>query len=513
MKRFHTVRNDYIIAGISFCSLAFLFSVIFNLFPLGIPGQWIYPYNNEGIFSFMHLFYGCIIFALIAGLIVHFCSRQQIDKRSRTIVFLFIISASFFFDLQVLKSGRMGMGENLLAIYDPFATGYYQKALTIDSPGRFLAEFSVNQRYRGFINHSDVHPPGRTLFSYFIYKIVKNSPGLTAFLIKNMPYDMRDMYQQVKHNNLLPQFNLTDEVKAAAILHIYLFLFILLLGKLFFAFAAWKAYGFDCALQNSVLYLFVPTTILFLGHYDGLLAAFTSFIILFVLWKPPGKYLIPVNIILGICCSLFILQSIAVAVPCLWLVFFWLLRKNEYKENNNFRFALTHYFIPYGTGILIFIMLMWLCCDFFLPAVLFSCLLNNELFFQHQSTRSIIWKLLNPVELLVGTGVSTFFLLIIFAYDYIKSASHKIQMKLFQFSRQNALELASMLCLVFLLITPARAEVARQWSLAWPFVYILVIKAVRYYQFKFYHLAILGSLVVAQIFIFRFFLEIVLMHY
>jgi hypothetical protein len=490
-----------------------LFSVIFNLFPLGIPGQWIYPYNNKGIFSFMHLVYGGIIFALIAGFVVHFCSRRQIGKRNKIIVFSLIILAGFFFDLQVLKSGRMGMGENLLAIYDPFATGYYQKALTIDSTGGFLAGFTTNQRYRGFINHSDVHPPGRTLFSYYIYTIVKNSPQLTAFLIKNMPYDMSDMYQQVKQNNLLPQFNLTDDVKAAAILHIYLFLLILSLGKLFFALAVWKAYGFDCALENSVLYLFVPTTILFLGHYDGLLATFTSFVILFVVWKPPEKYLIPVNIVLGVCCSIFILQSIAVAVPCLWLVFFWLLRKSEYRENDNFRFVVTHYFIPYGIGILIFIIFMWLCYNFILPAVLFSCLRNNELFFQHQSTRSIIWKVLNPVEFLIGTGISTFFLLIIFAYDYIKSANRKIEMKLFQFSKQHALELASLLCLVLLLITPTRAEVARQWSLACPFVYVLVIKATRYYQFKFYHLVILGGLLAAQIFIFRFFLEIVLMHY
>ncbi len=512
LKKNYILRNDYIIIGISFCTLIFLLSVIFNLFPLGIPGQWIYPYNNKGVFSFIHLIYGGIIFAFMAMLITHFCSQKQINRQTKVIVLAIIILASFLFDFQVLKSGRMGMGENLLAIYDPFATGYYQKSLTIDSTRNFLSEFNSNQGYRGFINHSDVHPPGRTLFSYYIYSVVKASPVLTAFLIKNMPYDMSDMYKQVKQNNLLPQFKLTDDVKAAAILHIYIFLFILLLGKLFFAFVAWKVYGFDCALQNTILYLFVPTTILFLGHYDGLLATLTSFIILFALWKPEDKYLIPINIVLGICCSLFILQSIAVAVPCLWLVFFWLLRKNKRQKNNNFRFVITHYFIPYGAGILVFIIFMWLCYDFILPSVLFSCIRNNELFFQNQSTRSIIWKLLNPVEFLTGIGLSSFFLLIMFAYDYLKS-NHKIQMKLFQLSQQYALELASLLCLAFLLITPTRAEVARQWSLAWPFVYILVIKATRYYQFKFYHLVILGSLLAAQIFIFRFFLEIVLMHY
>ncbi|MDD5598400.1 MAG: hypothetical protein PHV82_10680 [Victivallaceae bacterium] len=511
MKKLRLSRNDRIIAGICLCSSFFLLAVIFDLFPLGIPGQWVYPYNTKGIFSFFHLSCGCLIFATICCLIRYIRSTPETGRSEKIIVLLIAAAAGFFFDVQVLKSGRMGMGENLFAIYEPFATGYYQKALKIDSAGSFLAEFNKNQRYRGFINHSDVHPPGRTLLSYGIYTLVRNSPGLTSLLLKTMPCSMSDMFVQIQQENLLPQFKFTDAVKAAAVLHIYLFLLIILAGKLFFALIIWQTYGLDFSLETSVLYLFVPTIPLFLGHYDGLLGTVSAFIILYALWKPGGKYLPAANFILGICCSVFILQSMAVAVPCLWLVFFWLSRSYEKEKTSHLKFAVTRYFIPYGLGILAFIIFMYLVFDFILPGVLFACFRNNELFFQEQSTRSIIWKLLNPVEFLIGAGLSTFFLITVWAFDYFRAVKSGFLKKIPRLSDKQALEFASVLILAVLLITPTRAEVARQWSLAWPFVYILAAKAVKHYQFRFYQTAILGGILVIQIFIFRFFLQIVLM--
>ncbi len=505
-------KNNYIIIGISLCSFVFLLSVVLNLFPMGIPGQWIYPYNSQGMLSLNHIIFGGLVFAAICVLVAKLYSKESASTQSKFVLLFIIISGSVVFDIQVLKSGKMGMGENLFAIYDPFATGYYQKALSISSTNDFLGKFHQNQAYTGFINHINVHPPGRTLMSYYIYKTVENVPGLTALLLKSMPEDMRDAYRLIKNNNLFPMFKLTDEVKAAAILHIYFFLLILLLSKFLFALAVWKAYGVDCSVQTSVLYLFVPTCLLFLGHYDGLLACCSAFIILYALWQPKTKYLFLSNIILGICCSLFILQSVAIAIPCLWLVFFWLSRDTQQTEKNHFNYVFVNYFIPYALGILLFIVFMFICFDFLLPRVLFSCLHNNEMFFKNQSSRTIIWKLLNPVEFLIGTGLSGFFLLLVWAYDYFKSISWRTLPKRFPLSDQHALELASCACLAVLLFSPTRAEVARQWSLAWPFVYILVIKACQYYQFKFYQIAILGVGLVVQIFIFRFFLEIVLMH-
>jgi hypothetical protein len=505
-------KKIVLISGISIFSIIFLSSVIFNVFPLGIKGQWFYPHNNEGIFPVAEWITGGIIFFAMYVLINFATENKAASRRNKKIILFAVVLLSLFFDIQVLKSGRMGMGENLLAIYDPFATGYFEKALEIKSSKDFLGNFHKNQRYKGRINHSDVHPPGRTLLSYYIYKVIKNFPSLKSVIINTMPLDMEDVFAQIKNNGLLTQFNFSDEVKAAGILHLYLFLLILMLGKLFMAMIVWKVYGHDSALQNSIIYVFIPTTILFFGHYDGLLATVTAFVILFALWEMPVKYIFWKNIFLGFCCSFFILQSIAVALPCMCLALFWFFSDYGKPLKEHVRVVFIRYFLPYGIGIMVFIAVMWSIYDFFLPQVLFSCLYNNEMFFKNQSTRSIIWKLINPAEFLTGAGISVFLVLVAAGIEYIKSIRKGVHLRFFRLSQQNALELASFICLLLLLFTPTRAEVARQWSLACPFVYILAIKAIEHYKFTLKQRVVLGVIQVAQIFIFRFYLEIVLMH-
>jgi hypothetical protein len=120
--------------------------------------------------------------------------------------------------------------------------------------------------------------------------------------------------------------------------------------------------------------------------------------------------------------------------------------------------------------------------------------------------------LINPAEFLTGAGISVFLVLVAAGIEYIKSIRKGVHLRFFRLSQQNALELASFICLLLLLFTPTRAEVARQWSLACPFVYILAIKAIEHYKFTLKQRVVLGVIQVAQIFIFRFYLEIVLMH-
>ena len=414
----------------------------------------------------------------------------------------------------------MGMGENLLAVYDPYTTGYYQKALEIKSVPKYMSGFYKQQAYSGFVNHSDVHPPGRPLISYMLYQSVKACPILKSFLLKTMPLDLSDMYRQIEENDLLPYFTLTDEVKAAGILHIYLFLFLLICARLLFALTLWKLFGTETTIKFSVLYMFVPSPILFLGHYDVLLATISTLLMFYALLtrNMKNKYLISGNTITGMLCAVLILQTVAVAVCCLWLVLFFLLAYNGKTGKQHFYKVLVYYYLPYGLGILISILLLQLLFNFNLPKVLFACLHNNALFFKHQCTRSILWKLINPAEFFTVSGLPCSLLLFAGTFEYLRrrfKTRENLQFpkQFHPLNEQQAAILSSILCILFLFFTPTNAEVARLWILAWPFVYILAIKSAILFDLRFSQLATLGALLVTQTFIFRFFVEIVLIRH
>lgn len=514
------LQKNFLTGGITILTIAVLFCVVFDVFPLGIPGEWIYPHNKQGMFSFIHLIYGFLIFAFVCVLANQLYAHGKPAKNRVIAIFSIILAATSFFDIQVLKSGRMGMGENLLAVYDPYTTGYYQKALEIKSVSEYMSGFQKQQAYSGFVNHSDVHPPGRSLISYLLYKSVKACPVLKSFLLKTMPLDLKDMYRQIKENDLLPYFTLTEEVKAAGVLHIYMFLFFLFCARLLFALTLWKLFGTETAVKFSVLYMFVPSPILFLGHYDVLLATVSTLLMFYasLTGDMKNKYLIFSNIIAGMLCAALILQTVAVAVCCLWLVLFFLFMDNGESGRQHFYKVLVYGYLPYGLGILISMLLMQLLFNFNLPEVLFACLQNNALFFKHQCTRSVFWKLLNPAEFFTVSGLPCSFLLFAGAFEYLRRnfktpAGRQFPKQFYPLNKQQAAVISSVLCILFLFFTPTNAEVARLWILAWPFVYILAIKSAIFFDLRFRQLVILGALLVTQTFIFRFFVEIVLIRH
>ena len=518
-KSIFSYRN-LLTGAISLVTLAMFFCVIFNVFPLGIPEEWIYPHNKQGMFSFAHLIYGFLIFAFVCILANQLYTNGKPARNKIITIFSIILIASSFFDIQVLKSGRMGMGENLLAIYDPYTTGYYQKALEIKSVSKYMSGFHKQQTYKGFVNHSDVHPPGRPLISYMLYRGVKACPPLKSFLLETMPVDISDMYRQIEENDLLPYFTLTEEVKAAGVLHIYMFLFFLFCARLFFALALWKLFGTKVATGFSIIYMFVPSPILFIGHYDVLLATISTLLMFYALLTRDmkNKYLILGNIAAGILCAALILQTVAVAVCCLWLVLFFLLAYNGKSGKQHFYKVFVYYYLPYGLGILISMLLMQLLFSFNLPKVLFTCLHNNAIFFKSQCTRSILWKFLNPAEFFTVSGLSCSLLLLAGAFEFLRRKFKKpgelqFPKQFHLLNEQQAAGLSSALCILFLFFTPTNAEVARLWILAWPFVYILTIKTAILFHLRFSHLVILGTLLVTQTFIFRFFVEIVLIRH
>ena len=520
MKKSIFSKNNLLTGGITILTLTVLFFVTFDVFPLGIPGEWIFPHNKQGMFSFAHLIYGFLAFALVCVLANQLYAHGKPAKNKIIATFAIILIVASFFDIQVLKSGRMGMGENLLAIYDPYTTGYYQKALEIKSVPEYMSGFHKQQAYSGFVNHSDVHPPGRPLISYMLYQSVKACPILKSFMLRTMPLDLSDMYRQIEENDLLPYFKLTEEVKAAGVLHIYMFLFFLMCARLFFALTLWKLFGTEMTVKFSILYMFVPSPILFLGHYDVLLATISALLMCYALLmrNMKSKYLIFGNIVAGMVCAVLILQTVAVAVCCFWLVLFFLLANNGETGKQHFYKVLLHYYLPYGFGILISMLMMQLFFDFNLPKVLFSCLHNNALFFKTQCTRSLLWKLINPVEFFTASGLSCSFLVFAGIFELLrhKLKSHKKLQLPKQFKsldKIQAAELSSILCILLLFFTPTNAEVARLWILAWPFLYILTIKAATLFNLSFRQLTILGALLVTQTFVFRFFVEIVLIRH
>ncbi len=494
-------------AVVATISVVLLAAVALDAFPLGVPGEWVYPHNAQGLLPLAEwvacVFLAAAAAAVAVGYRMPFSPQYAIPRLSA------LLLLGFAFDWNVLAAGRAGAAENLLALFDRYATGYLESAAGITSTTTYLRDFRNSQEAITDVNHVNAHPPGRILFSKTILDVVRASPAMRCILLDTAPSSMREALAAMEENGFFPYLKTDDDIKAAAIALLYIFLVLLLLGKLAIALAIWELWGSTAALSMGCLYLFVPSPLLFLGHYDFFLASLGA-LLLWLGIVAARRATWPLPFALGAYSTLCLTFSIAFGVPCLWLGLFWLLEIGVRRKD--WRRLLFHFILPYAGGIVLVLASLWLFFGFPLVSVCFGCLNLNSKFFAAQGAgRSVVWKLLNPVEWFASVGIPASLAALLCAAEWLRRRNLRGALAEFAESPAGPAAAASCAALLFLFLTPMRAEAARQWMVAWPIAYLLFAAVFRNLgDAARIPLIVLGLLQAAQILVFRFYVKLVL---
>jgi len=430
------------------------------------------------------------------------------SKSNLTAIFGIIILSLFsmLFDWNILFSGRIGIAENLMALYDDATTGYLEEASKADSVVNYMKNFSEKQKKNDFINHCITNPPARTILCIFIYKFNYHYPLLRNFITKTMPSEAHNAFKIFKEENLFPRFKMNELDQASGILILYVFILLILIGKIFCAIIIFRLYGRETSLNLAPLYLFLPAPILLLGHYDCFFFSISAFLMILAIFAIEKKSA-TIFAITGFTACLSTLISIAFGVSCLWVILFFLFYYTFKKENKN---ELLKAILLFSISYIIAIMILLLFFNFNYFEVLLNCLRNNSLFYAKQTNRTIEWKLVNYFEFALAVGLPTALLAFYVAIKNFRSLKEKINY--FEANKKKGAAIfASLISLIFLIFTPTRGEVFRLWTPAIPFFLIILPELFNEFKEK-KGIAIFsfGFLTVIQIVLMRYFIKIVI---
>ncbi len=485
----------------------FLGGAATGLLPMGIPGQWVYPHVAPSMesFPFLQIAGSFMVGAGLAGIALAARAKSAGSPRLTLAGIILLASASIFFDWKVLECGRIGVSENIMALYDRPTTGYLEAAKDISSFRGYMSDFASGQKNLGFISHCAANPPGRTSLCHAVYGLLDRFPPLQGFILGTMPRDAADAFAAFKANDLFPFFRMDGRDQAAGMLLIYLFLVLLAAGKIFIGCSIWSLYGADTAVSSACFYLFAPAPILFLGHYDCFFGAMSAFLMLLAIMAAKRNS-ISISAIAGVSACISTLFSVAFGVSCLWTMAYWLWASPS--ENRIRHFAMKHV-IPFAASYLAVIFLLQALYGFGYVEVLLGCLGNNAQFYRDQAVRTWEWKIVNYIEFICGAGIPLSLLIPGFLARRRNEMADFLR-KTMSLSSDPAAT-ASLACLLFLAFTPTRGEVGRLWIPAIPMLHLLLPRVFASFGGeKNRMLFTCGILLVAQIIVMRHFVKIVI---
>jgi hypothetical protein len=387
----------FVIPG-SLLASFFVIILVFSNVTLGIYGDWFWKRNAAYVIPFFEWAVAGLVVFIALGLAYLLDFKFRKSKYPALFIILILMSGMIV-DFLVIRSGRVGGDENIIAIVDPYTTGYLDAAGNIKDSDLYFKDFTEKQlkveAFKGKakdVHHSHVHPPGNIILSRMMLQFVANSTIAESLCDFLLPGTVRRLKQL--DFTLMPY---TDDFYYAAAMIFLLFTFSLTMGKaaLIAALFIMSKNKFRYPGMAAAFVCFAaPGPILFLGHYDSFLFMLTAFLLLalsFLFRKSSklGGFL--VGIILGI--GVFF----TLAYGALILLVFAVLLVS----------ALLNKKVPYSAVFVVVggISVIAVAALFHINiiSICFKCLENNMLF--HGTVkRSLGWALYNPLECLFFVG-------------------------------------------------------------------------------------------------------------
>lgn len=372
--------------------------LVFSNVSLGINGDWVWKRNIVHAIPFFEWFMAGVV-VLIALEISYLVDFKFRESKYSALFIILILASGMIVDFLVIRSGRVGSDENIIAIVDPHTTGYLDAAESIKDFDSYLRDFSQKQLKVGTfkgkvrdVHHSHVHPPGNIILSRMMLHFLVNSPSaksLCEFLLPGTVRRLRELDFTVK--------SYKDDVYYAASMIFLLFTLSLTVGKAALVAALFiiskKAIRYP-GMATAFICFAAPGPVLFLGHYDSFLFMLTALLLLalsFLLKKFPRTGGLLVGIILGVGVfftlaygALILLVFAVLLVPALL----------------NKKFPVSAMFVVIGGISVIAVAALF---HINIISICFKCLENNMLF-HSTAKRSVLWALYNSVECLFFIG-------------------------------------------------------------------------------------------------------------
>ncbi|MBP9716654.1 MAG: hypothetical protein KBD51_01795 [Candidatus Levybacteria bacterium] len=248
-----------LISIIFFALIAFDFSPYLRG-PAPYPPDWRWPYEPINTLSRIWAPLG-----VIALIILIFKKKENKNLKSRNYkTMLVFVILSFLLQISLLYYSRSGVEVLVHRTINPMISGYFSVSNQIFDLGSFLRNY--NQSLYDYPMYARFHPPGGVLFYYLLEFILKPFSHLFANILSVNPthsdvallWNSLEMYQ--KFNALVSGF-VVAFIASLSIIPIYLSSRIL--------------YGEKAAIRSSVLFIFVPSLLLFTPLIDVFMPLFT----------------------------------------------------------------------------------------------------------------------------------------------------------------------------------------------------------------------------------------------
>jgi hypothetical protein len=432
----------------SLIALVFLLALGFNISPYlrgpGIyPPDWRWPYQLS--FSFQKF-----IFPISIMLLIFLVSlSKKIQSKEKLFLFLLVI-LGFLLQISLLFYSRAGLGVMLHRITNPMINGYFTVSLGISSIDLIK---TFNQSLGSFPMYAKFHPPLAILF-FSALNCISNLLGPLFFLVEKM---------SVTHLDVLKTWQILSSGQKLTAL--YSGFFIALLSYLTLVpiyFSAKLLYSKSVAIKAVILFMFIPSVLLFTPLNDVFLPLFSasSLYLLLVAFKTKNSLLFFFS---GLVLSIAIYFSLTFLPVILLFVLIFLLR---FKKEFILKLKL---FICFLVGL------------FVMPALFFFLGLNSlEMFFKmmqfHETAQHerqyFTWLFYNFYDFFIFLGIPLATIFLAEAYLCIRN----------KFRKTDFLFLAFLITILIVDLTGSvRAETARIWL---PYIPFLIIPAANFIEKK-----------------------------
>ncbi len=443
-----------LISIIFFALIAFDFSPYLRG-PAPYPPDWRWPYEPANTLSRVWAPLG-----VITLIILIFRKKENKTRKSNNYktILVFVI-LSFLLQISLLYYSRSGVEVLVHRTINPMISGYFSVSNQIFDLGSFLRNY--NQSLYDYPMYARFHPPGGVLVYYLLEFILKPFSHLFANILSVNPthtdvallWNGLEMYQ--KFNALVSGFVIAF-IASLSIIPIYLSSKIL--------------YGEKAAIRSSVLFIFVPSFLLFTPLIDVFMPLFTCIsLYLFLKGNQTNDYLYfffsGLILFLG---AYFTLTFIP------FLFFFFMLFFLKFIQNRKDLKKVIENFISFLSGFILIPFLLFFVGFNFIETV-------KTIMIYHEAAQAgrehLTWYFYNLFDFILLTGIP-----IGIMFGYLIFESLKTFKKTKSLRKIDSVFLSFIIMLIVVNFSgTVRAETGRIWL---PFAPLLVIVVANFVTFK-----------------------------
>ncbi len=439
------------ILAIAFISCIVLTSIIFDLSlflrgPAPYPPDWRWLYNFSAHFNII-LFPIIISFCLICLIVQFDKNRKFVLSHEKGVLFVFFLG-SLLFTFSVLVYGRGGILVLVQRSIDPVLNSYFEVSQRIHNLGNFLRNYST--QVSSFQNVAKYHPPAAAIFYWIISRITNPFSYLFTFLssFRSSHSDITIAWQQLSLNQ-----------KVTSLSGSFLFILFTHLTVIVLYYLTKVLYGIQSAIRSLLLYIFIPSIILFIPLPDGMYPFFTalSFYLFIVGIKNKSYAQLVGSGILMYLGAMFSLQIFVVTI--IFAIYYF-----SVAGKKSFKYHLKHVLV-WICGFLLIPIFLYIVWGFNSITSIFAVMANHNSFVF--SRKNPLWLIYNYYDFFIFTSIP----LAIYFVFHVKDMFQNIFMR--RFTHVNWIFFGFFIMTLFInILGIMNGETGRTWLAFLPF-YIL----------------------------------------